>query len=247
MSNGCLYSPTAPAVISVMIHISGGSKEGRQGRAPPPRRQNSFIFMQFSTKKLGSRSHFGSWRPPPPDPPLHINIGKNISTNSQSIMETKWYKHSKLCSVGLNFKTETKQYQLGLLGSTLSKSGVMLLTTDVAMVLSGSVHFRSKRHCSIKILFQKLTKRIQTWSTFKNAYLFKVHLKRSWFWSTNHRPHQLHVGISLTLVYSSTNMSKSVWTSGFWKPLVHKTCQIFGTIYSKISLKTLPKKQEIAF
>ena len=39
--------------------------------------------------------------------------------------------------------------------------------------------------------------------------------------------------LSLTLVYSSTNMSKSVWTSGFWKPLVHtNTCQIFGKIYS---------------
>ena len=31
-----------------------------------------------------------------------------------------------------------------------------------------------------------------------------------------------HSGLSLTLVYSSTNMSKSVWASGFWKPLVHK-------------------------
>ena len=28
-------------------------------------------------------------------------------------------------------------------------------------------------------------------------------------------------GISLTLLYSSTNMLKSMWTSGFWKPLVH--------------------------
>ena len=33
--------------------------------------------------------------------------------------------------------------------------------------------------------------------------------------------------ISLTLVYSSTNMSKSVWTSGFWKPLVHKNMSNF--------------------
>ena len=30
-------------------------------------------------------------------------------------------------------------------------------------------------------------------------------------------------GNSLTLVYSSTNMFKSVWTNGFWKPLVHFT------------------------
>ena len=31
-----------------------------------------------------------------------------------------------------------------------------------------------------------------------------------------------YTGILLTVIYSSTNMSKSVWTSGFWKPLVHK-------------------------
>ena len=29
------------------------------------------------------------------------------------------------------------------------------------------------------------------------------------------------VGLSLALVHSSTNMLKSVWTSGLWKPLVH--------------------------
>ena len=39
-------------------------------------------------------------------------------------------------------------------------------------------------------------------------------------------------GLSLTLIYLSTNMSKSVWTSGFWKPLIHKNMSIFGTIYS---------------
>ena len=71
-------------------------------------------------------------------------------------------------------------------------------------------------------------------------------------------------GLSLTLVYSSTNMSKSVWTSGFWKPLVHKNMSNFWNfilkiltnnffksqkrsfLVVKISLKTLPKKQEIA-
>ena len=70
-------------------------------------------------------------------------------------------------------------------------------------------------------------------------------------------------GLSLTLVYSSTNMSKSVWTSGFWKALVHKNMSNFWNfilkiliIFSKsqnrsflvkISLKTLPKRQKIAF
>ena len=38
-------------------------------RAPPTRGQNSFIFMQFSTQKIGSRTHFGSWRPPPGENP----------------------------------------------------------------------------------------------------------------------------------------------------------------------------------
>ena len=58
--------------------ISGESK-GAPGTPPPGR--NSYIFMQFFGKIIGSHSHFGSWRPPPPhthtrkilDPPLAIN------------------------------------------------------------------------------------------------------------------------------------------------------------------------------
>ena len=42
----------------------GGSKGGRQGRAPPPGGPNSFIFMQFPGTKLKNNSTFGSWRPP---------------------------------------------------------------------------------------------------------------------------------------------------------------------------------------
>ena len=46
-----------------------------------------------------------------------------------------------------------------------------------------------------------------------------------------------YAGISLTLVYSSTNMSKSVWTSGFWKPLVHKNMSNFwNNIFHKFSI-----------
>ena len=51
----------------------GGSKGGRQGRAPPPVGPNSFIFMQFSRIKLKNNSTFGSWRTPLGkilDPPL---------------------------------------------------------------------------------------------------------------------------------------------------------------------------------
>ena len=47
-------------------------------------------------------------------------------------------------------------------------------------------------------------------------------------------------GLSLTLVYSSTNMSKSVWTSGFWKPLVHKNMSNFwNNIFHKFSIASL--------
>ena len=38
-----------------------------------------------------------------------------------------------------------------------------------------------------------------------------------WRWNVS----LLHAGILLTLIYSSTNILKSVWTSGFLKPLVH--------------------------
>ena len=55
--------------------IIGGSKGGaRDARPPGP---NSFIFMQFSAKKLKNNSTFGSWRIPLGkilDPPLGIII-----------------------------------------------------------------------------------------------------------------------------------------------------------------------------
>ena len=44
-------------------------------------------------------------------------------------------------------------------------------------------------------------------------------------------------GLSLTLVYSSTNMSKSVWMSAFWKPLIHKSMSNFwNNIFHKYSI-----------
>ena len=44
-------------------------------------------------------------------------------------------------------------------------------------------------------------------------------------------------GLSLTLVYSSTNMSKLVWMSGFWKPLFHKNMSNFwNNIFHKFSI-----------
>ena len=43
------YKPKPKAKPSTIKFI-GGSKGGRQGRAPPPGGPNSFIFMQFSAK-----------------------------------------------------------------------------------------------------------------------------------------------------------------------------------------------------
>ena len=68
-------------------HI-GGSKRGRQGRAPPPG-PNSFIFMQFLTKIINKHTQFGSWRPlekildpplraHPPTSPIYCLIYKNF-------------------------------------------------------------------------------------------------------------------------------------------------------------------------
>ena len=39
--------------------LRGGARDAR-----PPGGPNSFIFMQFSAKKIGWHTHFGSWRPP---------------------------------------------------------------------------------------------------------------------------------------------------------------------------------------
>ena len=50
--------------------------------------------------------------------------------------------------------------------------------------------------------------------------------------------HTGYSGLSLTLVYSSTNMSKSVWTSGCWKPLIHKNMSNFwNNIFHKLGLR----------
>ena len=51
----------------------GGSKGGRQGRAPPPGGPKFFHFHAVFGKKLKNNSTFGSWRPPLGkilDPPL---------------------------------------------------------------------------------------------------------------------------------------------------------------------------------
>ena len=69
------------------------------------------------------------------------------------------------------------------------------------------------------------------WMNFRNACRKNVCL------TTKHLTLWPHTGISLTLVYSSTNMSKSVWTSGFWKPLVHKNMSNFwNKIFHKLGL-----------
>ena len=54
-------------------------------------------------------------------------------------------------------------------------------------------------------------------------------------------------GLSLTLVYSSTNMSKLVWTSGIWKPLVHKNMSNFwNNIFRRFDDTSVVKATAIA-
>ena len=48
--------------------IIGGSKGGRQGRAPPPGGPNSFIFMQFSAKSWKNNPTLGVGAPPQENP-----------------------------------------------------------------------------------------------------------------------------------------------------------------------------------
>ena len=43
-------TPLAKIIQAMCSKFIGGSKGGRQGRAPPPGGPNSFIFMQFSAK-----------------------------------------------------------------------------------------------------------------------------------------------------------------------------------------------------
>ena len=77
---GFRFPSQLPSTGMVLKLGIGGSKGGRQGRAPPPGGPNSFIFMQFSAKIINKHTHFGSWRPPLGkilDPPL---LGVSIST-----------------------------------------------------------------------------------------------------------------------------------------------------------------------
>ena len=46
------------------MHVHCWIQGGRQGRAPSPVGPNSFIFIQFSAKKLKNNNTFGSWRTP---------------------------------------------------------------------------------------------------------------------------------------------------------------------------------------
>ena len=79
---------------------------------------------------------------------------------------------------------------------------------------------------------------ILTWRT----YLFVIKLSIFVWFREKILTTQLNIstGISLTLVYSSTNMSKSVWTSGFWKSLVHKNMSNFwNNIFHKFLITSL--------
>ena len=65
-------------VVNIVI---GGSKGGRQGRAPPPGGSKFFHFHAVFGKNVKNNSNFGSWRPPPGkilDPPLIVLRTKNV-------------------------------------------------------------------------------------------------------------------------------------------------------------------------
>ena len=67
----------------------GGSKGGARD-ARPPGGPNSFIFMQFSGKKLKNNSTFGSWRTPLGkilDPPLDSATDAEIEKHILQIHE----------------------------------------------------------------------------------------------------------------------------------------------------------------
>ena len=60
------------AIVMYIVSI-GGSKGGRQGRAPPPWGSKFFHFHAVFGKNLKNSSNFGSWRTPLGkilDPPL---------------------------------------------------------------------------------------------------------------------------------------------------------------------------------
>ena len=56
-------------LITYSVNCSGGSKGGREGRTPPPRRPNSFNFMQFWENSAKLCVHapppLGGFTPPP--------------------------------------------------------------------------------------------------------------------------------------------------------------------------------------
>ena len=92
----------------------GGSKGGRQGRAPPPWGPNSFIFMQFSAKIINKHTHFGSWRPPPGENPrsatessyligleplFHLKFWEVFSYEMQNIISHELSSHPQKLNV----------------------------------------------------------------------------------------------------------------------------------------------------
>ena len=56
------YSATTDFLLYGRHHYRGGSKGGAPGTRP--RCLNSFTFMQFSVKRIGRHTRFGSWCPP---------------------------------------------------------------------------------------------------------------------------------------------------------------------------------------
>ena len=91
----CGKLPPLQKLKSVCI---GGSKGGRQGRAPPPWGSKFFHFHAVFGKKIENNSTFGSWRTPLGkilDPPLVWAILNDIFPHVFSLNFTRLWKHPR--------------------------------------------------------------------------------------------------------------------------------------------------------
>ena len=95
-----MRDPTENTNIITHCDISLADLRGGARNAPPPGVPNSFIFMQFSGKKLKNNSTIGSWCTPLGkilDPPLHLVA----NVNSEQEVCSKGVRTHFLCE-GVN-------------------------------------------------------------------------------------------------------------------------------------------------
>ena len=127
-------------------------------------------------------------------------------------------------------------------GDTLLAGGNNLLDALPHKSMVSSIHSFERFHTFLNICAMQWD---LLWTCeFRNADDVSVACS---FGAFNFCKFDSNAGLSLTLVYSSTNMSKSVWTSGFWKPLVHKNMSNFWNFILKILINNFFKSQKRSF